>query len=378
MSPQNSDSVSSEFRPVLQELNAPAHMGLAEILQTCCSNHKSGQLTFHSGESSGYIYLQHGRVIHAVCGLAEGEEAVYRMLLWPEGWFSLDSEVLPHQKTIDLTLEQLLFEGARRADILAGGAELTPTVVTAEPLTKTRLTKQSQPRLTIILPDQRPQIFDLKAEYTHVGRASENEIALPDASISNRHCMFIQSGSDIFLRDLNSSNGTSVNGESITEVLLRPGDLIRVGLVQMKFESGVRRPKLTNTNAGTLWRCPGAGACAPGLPGHDQDSAALASSGTGRRGQDRQRFREGRVGHQLRQPGQARSTVEKPPVRSHCRRRDPAGTHSCGGRLSLLREVRALGSRARDARQRFSRIYWLRSYVFSGPACGSAGALPRA
>ena len=63
----------------------------------------------------------------------------------------------------------------------------------------------------------------LEQEYTHVGRAAGNEIALPYPSISNRHCIFVQSGPDIVLRDLNSSNGTYVNGEIISEVDPAPG-----------------------------------------------------------------------------------------------------------------------------------------------------------
>jgi pSer/pThr/pTyr-binding forkhead associated (FHA) protein len=59
--------------------------------------------------------------------------------------------------------------------------------------------------------------------------------------------MFILTGTDVVLRDLNSSNGTVVNGESISEVILRPGDIIQIGVVQIKFEPGVRRPKLSQT-----------------------------------------------------------------------------------------------------------------------------------
>jgi hypothetical protein len=51
----------------------------------------------------------------------------------------------------------------------------------------------------------------------------------------------------VVVRDLNSSNGTYVNGEIITEVVLRPGDVIETGVVTMKFEPGVKRPKLLAT-----------------------------------------------------------------------------------------------------------------------------------
>jgi pSer/pThr/pTyr-binding forkhead associated (FHA) protein len=164
-------------------------------------------------------------------------------LLWPGGGFSLDEDILPHKKTVMLTWEQLLFEGARRADVgMTGPQPSKPTITTAEPLT-IRI-QDSQPKLTVTRPDLPPIVYDLDQEYTHVGRAATNEIPLPYPSISNRHCIFIQSGADIVLRDLNSSNGTYVNGEIVSEVILRPGDLIQMGSVTIKFEPGVKRPKL--------------------------------------------------------------------------------------------------------------------------------------
>src|SRR5277367_308029 len=96
--------------------SAQSQMGLPEVLQMCCLSRRSGQITFRSGESYGYIYIQHGQVLHALCGTVQGEEAIYAMLIWPGGGFSLDEDILPHRKTVNLTWEQLLFEGARRAD----------------------------------------------------------------------------------------------------------------------------------------------------------------------------------------------------------------------------------------------------------------------
>ncbi len=249
MSHPKSNSVPSPDDAQLSGFTSQSQMGLPEVLQMCCLSRRSGQITFRSGESYGFIYIQQGRVLHALCGTTEGEEAIYAMLLWPGGGFSLDEDILPHKKTVTLTWEQLLFEGARRAD----GGMLRPThsktITTAEPLTM-RI-QDSQPKLTITRPDQEAVVYELVQEYTHVGRSANNEIPLPYPSISNRHCIFIHSGPDIVLRDLNSSNGTYVNGEIISEVILRPGDMIQMGSVMMKFEPGVKRPKLRKQEAPT-------------------------------------------------------------------------------------------------------------------------------
>ena len=243
MSHPNSNPIPNPDQAATSGFSAQSQMGLPEVLQMCCLSRRSGQITFRSGESYGFIYIQQGRVLHALCGTTEGEEAIYAMLLWPGGGFSLDEDILPHKKTVKLTWEQLLFEGARRADVgLLRPVSSSDTITTAEPLTM-RI-QDSQPKLTITRPDVAPIVYELVQEYTHVGRSAGNEIALPYPSISNRHCIFIHSGPDIVLRDLNSSNGTYVNDEIISEVILRPGDVIQTGTVTMKFEPGVKRPKL--------------------------------------------------------------------------------------------------------------------------------------
>ena len=89
--------------------------------------------------------------------------------------------------------------------------------------------------------------MELHHEYTYLGRSDENELPIPEESISSRHCVFILSGADVIVRDLNSSNGTYVNGEPVPEAILRPGDSVQVGVIDIKFVPGVRRPKLSTT-----------------------------------------------------------------------------------------------------------------------------------
>ncbi|MCE0485048.1 MAG: DUF4388 domain-containing protein [Methylacidiphilales bacterium] len=257
MSHQNSNPVPEPDLPSPSGLNAQSQMGLPEILQMCCLSRRSGQITFRSGASYGYIYIQQGRVLHALCGTIEGEEAIYNMLSWPGGGFSLDEDILPHKKTVTLTWEQLLFEGARRADEgLLGTRSTSAPITTTEPSLSIR-PKDSQPKLTILRPDLPQVTIELTQEYTHVGRASGNEIFLPYPSVSNRHCIFILSGPDVVLRDLNSSNGTLVNGAPISETILRPADTIQVGVVQIQFEESIKRPKLKPQDAPAPAPAPG-------------------------------------------------------------------------------------------------------------------------
>ena len=178
-----------------------------------------------------------------MAGTVEGEEAVYLMLSWAPGSYTLNDDILPHKRTISATWEQLLMEGARRADVGAITPDQLEPVTTAHPMTQTR-TKDNQPKLIVTHGDLPSQTVELQHEYTHLGRADDNELPINEASISGRHCVFVLSGPDVIVRDLNSSNGTYVNGEPVAEAVLRPGDNIQVGVIDIKFVPGVRRPKL--------------------------------------------------------------------------------------------------------------------------------------
>jgi pSer/pThr/pTyr-binding forkhead associated (FHA) protein len=66
---------------------------------------------------------------------------------------------------------------------------------------------------------------------TVIGRKPDADLRIPLAEISRSHCEVSLSESGATLRDLDSSNGTFVNGEQITERPLKPGDLVKIGPV---------------------------------------------------------------------------------------------------------------------------------------------------
>src|SRR5262245_3813193 len=68
-----------------------------------------------------------------------------------------------------------------------------------------------------------------------IGRDPSNDIVLPDAMVSRRHAVIEYRGSQYFLRDCNSSNGSLVNGDRVSERNLRDGDLVAIGTARLLF-----------------------------------------------------------------------------------------------------------------------------------------------
>ncbi|HKS38555.1 MAG TPA: FHA domain-containing protein [Verrucomicrobiae bacterium] len=80
--------------------------------------------------------------------------------------------------------------------------------------------------------------YELKVEKTTVGRVEDNAFQIAEQSVSSHHCELLQRSSDILVKDLNSTNGTFINGEQIKEAVLKPGQILRLGQVEMRLESG--------------------------------------------------------------------------------------------------------------------------------------------
>lgn len=69
-----------------------------------------------------------------------------------------------------------------------------------------------------------------------VGRGPENDVTLEDKQLSRIHCCFYTQGSTTYVADLDSTNGTRVNGETV--LIRRPlldGDVIQVGASEIHY-----------------------------------------------------------------------------------------------------------------------------------------------
>ena len=95
------------------------------------------------------------------------------------------------------------------------------------------------PRLTIRAETGESISHDLVDENYTIGRSPENTIRLDDVSVSGRHAELLLVAENCFLKDLDSTNGTIVNGQPVTDVQLRPGDRIQFGKVEACFECDV-------------------------------------------------------------------------------------------------------------------------------------------
>lgn len=79
--------------------------------------------------------------------------------------------------------------------------------------------------------------FPLDRERITLGRKAQNDIHLDGSAVSGIHAVIITLGSDSFLEDLNSTNGTRVNQKSVHKCVLHDGDEIKIAGYKFTFIS---------------------------------------------------------------------------------------------------------------------------------------------
>lgn len=93
--------------------------------------------------------------------------------------------------------------------------------------------QQQTPNARMVSNDGRQ--FALAIGSTIIGRGEQAQLRLADVGISRRHARLDFDGTRVVLTDLGSTNGTVVNGQRISAVALRPGDVVQFGTTSLTF-----------------------------------------------------------------------------------------------------------------------------------------------
>ena len=103
------------------------------------------------------------------------------------------------------------------------------------PTMQTPLGLAGRARLVVVSKNFAGREFVLDKAASVIGRTSDNDIGLDHRSISRRHAKVLREGDHFHIYDLGSSNGVRLNGEPYEQASLKPGDLIDLGHVRLRF-----------------------------------------------------------------------------------------------------------------------------------------------
>jgi DNA-binding NtrC family response regulator len=104
-------------------------------------------------------------------------------------------------------------------------------------------------RLLVLTGELRGREIDVLSEAITVGKSRSCDVVLPDESVSRVHAEIRREGESYRLRDRGSTNGSFVGGARVTDAYLKPGDVLGVGKVQLRFMPRDARTELLPSEA---------------------------------------------------------------------------------------------------------------------------------
>jgi hypothetical protein len=106
----------------------------------------------------------------------------------------------------------------------------------------------------------------LSKDRTTLGRRPYNDIVIDNLAVSGEHAVLLMNGNEVYLEDLNSTNGTYVNGKAVKKQLLQNSDTIEIGKYKIKYVNEVPGANFEKTMIIKPGSMPPAAPAAPAQP----------------------------------------------------------------------------------------------------------------
>ena len=91
------------------------------------------------------------------------------------------------------------------------------------------------PKMIVSIDEVVIKEVQLTKDKTTLGRRPYNDIVIDNLAVSGEHAVLQMTGGEVFLEDLNSTNGTYLNGKAVKKQQLQNGDSIEIGKYKIKF-----------------------------------------------------------------------------------------------------------------------------------------------
>jgi uncharacterized phosphosugar-binding protein len=100
------------------------------------------------------------------------------------------------------------------------------------------------PKMIVFLDGVVIKEVQLSKDRTSLGRRPYNDIVIDNLAVSGEHAVLQMSGNEVYVEDLNSTNGTYVNGKTVKKQLLQNGDSVEIGKYRIQYasEAGTAEP----------------------------------------------------------------------------------------------------------------------------------------
>lgn len=209
---------------------------IPEQVQAFAQSRKTGQIVVLNSQPEASLYLHDGEIVHAEIDGRDGLEAAIALINLPDAVTEFRVGITSPRRTIHMPHVQILCEAARLSDESAAQSHIhgaaVPLIEPEQQLPSSRLA--SEPTIHVFV-QGREKTYALKPGLVYVGRTSNNDIVVPDPTVSSHHASIERTSQGIILRDLDSRNGTFLRGQRVKECWLGENEEVAFGAVKALF-----------------------------------------------------------------------------------------------------------------------------------------------
>jgi len=228
-----------------------------EALERHCTRGDKGRLDFHRGHYAGQVFTSDGLIVHAQLSGLEGIPALFRLFDWGDAETTWQSGVTPEHLTLHLTMDAasiLYAENLRdRAEMEMRGrkridqALLTPEVIAGQTGGIESVLRHYTVSLECtdetLLPGGFTFADATKSSYV-IGSSEDCDVVLRNPTIDPLHCGVILEKGSVLIWDLGAQSGVKVNGNPVAQDILKVGDVMTLGALDLRVRFQLRRPNI--------------------------------------------------------------------------------------------------------------------------------------
>jgi len=224
-----------------------------EIMEKLGRQKLTGCFKAFTSLESATVFFKKGMIVAAAKGEAQGETALREVVEWKDALFVWEADVpapTPPLKPVLINFEAFLRKQAALMKTSSsgmappGGAKAGSSTLTKS-MTSTGETRSAQDAalvqkhpLTLVSTTNVAQKFKLEKATSVIGRNPSCDICIPDTSMSRQHCILQITDRGLHVKDLNTVNGTKINGIPMKDGYINIGDKLMIGHLVFVLEKG--------------------------------------------------------------------------------------------------------------------------------------------
>jgi len=221
-----------------------------EIISKLTHRKMTGCFKAFTPLESANVFFKKGMIVAASKGEAQGESALREILDWKEALFIWEPDIvapIPPLKPVLINFDAFLRKqgaptktssnGMASANGQPSNPSLTKSMTsTGETRSAMEVDLLNRYKLTLASLANTNQKFKLVKATSVIGRNPSCDISIPDNSISRQHCILQLTERGLDVKDLNTVNGTKINGIPMKEGYINIGDKLTVGKISFMLE----------------------------------------------------------------------------------------------------------------------------------------------